>query len=351
MCPSNFSAGSHSDPEDRRETVSLVIPVFNEEAIVPHLIREIEQYRRDHAFVTRVIIVDDGSTDGTVPELKRLTTNLEGYSLVSFSRNFGHQIAITAGLYYVETDAAVILDADLQDPLAVVTEMVDHWHHGYDVAYGLRRHRKGESFFKKITAAAFYRFFRLMTDIEMPLDTGDFRLISRPVIEAFKQLGEQRPFVRGLVSWLGFSQVAVPYDREQRAAGTPKYTYRRLLQMALDGLASFSDKPLRLAVRMGLFVSVFAGFGGAVWAVAAKYYFHSAMSGWASLMIVIVFFGGLNLFFMGLVGSYLARVFDQAKDRPRYIVRSEWHSEGHTLPHATRGALEERMEVSEPDQV
>lgn len=352
MCPSVFPAGSVPEIEERRETVSLVIPVFNEEAVVPHLVREIEAYRRDHPFVTRVIIVDDGSTDATVTELKRLTAALPGYCIVSFSRNFGHQIAITAGLHYVETDAAVILDADLQDPLAVITEMVDCWRRGYDVAYGLRRRRKGESVFKRFTAAVFYRFFRLMTDIEMPLDTGDFRLVSRRVIEAFKELDEQKPFVRGLVSWLGFPQIAVPYDREQRAAGTPKYTYRRLLQMALDGLTSFSDKPLRIAVRTGLVVSVSAGFGGALWAVAAKYYFHSAMSGWASLMIVIVFFGGLNLFFMGLIGSYLARVFDQTKDRPRYVVSSEWISDGASRSESgrERRQTEAHVELSRSDE-
>lgn len=312
----------------RRETLSFVIPVYNEEAVVPHLIREVERYRADHPFVVEVIVVNDGSTDATLPELMRITTGLSGYRIVSFSRNFGHQLAITAGLHHVETDAAVILDADLQDPLHVVNEMVAHWRNGYDVAYGLRRRRKGEPLLKRLTAAVFYRFFRLMTDIEMPLDTGDFRLVSKPVIEVFKSLREQRPFVRALVSWIGFSQIAVPYDREQRVAGKPKYTYRRLMQMAVDGLASFSDKPLRIAVRAGLAVAVVSGIGGAVWAVAAKYIFASAMSGWASLMIVIVFFGGLNLFFMGIVGSYLARVFDQAKDRPRYVVHSVWESPG-----------------------
>jgi len=330
---------------DRRESISFVIPVFNEEAVVPHLIREVERYRADHPFVEQVVVVDDGSTDRTLFELKRLTAGLSGYRIVSFSRNFGHQLAITAGLDYARGDAAVILDADLQDPLYVVTEMVERWRQGYDVAYGLRRRRRGESIVKRATAAAFYRFFRIMTDIEMPVDTGDFRLVSRRVIEAYKDLGEQKPFVRALITWLGFSQVAVPYDREERIAGAPRYTYRRLVQMAVDGLASFSDKPLRLAVRTGLAVSILAGLGGAVWAILAKYVFETApMSGWASLMLVIAFFGGLNLFFLGLVGSYLARVFDQVKDRPRYIVRSEWTSEGAKSASAETDGLNETVD-------
>lgn len=327
--------------DESRTTVAFVIPVYNEEEVVPHLVREVERYRQDHPFVTQVIVVDDGSTDGTVSELKRLTKEIPGYTVVSFSRNFGHQLAITAGLDHVDADAAVILDADLQDPLAVVTEMVSYWRAGYDVAYGMRRQRKGESVLKRLTAAAFYRFFRLMTDVEMPLDTGDFRLVSRRVIEEYRRLDEQRPFVRALVSWLGFSQIAVPYDREERVAGRPKYTYRRLMQMAVDGLASFSDKPLRIAVRAGLVVSVLAALGGTVWAVTAKYVFGTPVTGWASLMIVIVFFGGLNLFFLGLVGSYLARVFEQTKGRPRYIVRGQWDSAGQS------GRAPERMLESE----
>ena len=339
-----FAANPTGTPlEDRRETVTFVIPVFNETEVLPELLREIERYRLDHSFVSDVLFVDDGSTDGTADTIRQLTRGLAGYHVISFSRNFGHQLAITAGLQHVTTDAAVILDADLQDPLHVVTEMVERWHEGYDVAYGMRRMRRGESLVKRATAALFYRFFRLMTDIEMPLDAGDFRLVSRRVIDAFKELKEQRPFVRALIPWLGFPQVAVPYDREKRFAGTPKYTYRKLVQMAIDGLASFSDKPLRIAVRVGLILAVVSGIGGAVWAVAAKYVFQSALSGWASLMMVIAFLGGLNLFFMGLVGSYIARVFDQTKERPRYVIADRWSSAAVT----TRVAPEIEAEIGD----
>ncbi|HYE59319.1 MAG TPA: glycosyltransferase family 2 protein, partial [Rhodothermales bacterium] len=217
---------------DRRETVALVIPLFNEEAVLPLLIEEIERFRAARPEVTQVVLVDDGSRDTTLALARRLIEGRPGYVLVAFARNFGHQLAVTAGLHVVDTDAAIILDADLQDPLDVAGQMIDRWREGYDVVYGVRETRDGESAFKKLTAAAFYRFFRWATDLEMPLDTGDFRLMSRRVIEAYKQLHEQQPFVRGLVSWLGFNQVGLPYRRAARAAGETKYPLKKMLRFA-----------------------------------------------------------------------------------------------------------------------
>lgn len=312
---------------DRRESVSLVIPLYNEAEVVPHLIREIERFRAVCPEVDQIVLVDDGSVDETALLIREHTTHLRGYKLVSFSRNFGHQIAITAGLELVESDAAVILDADLQDPLSAVLTMIRRWQEGFDVVYGVRTERKGDSSFKRLTAALYYRLFRWMTDVQMPADAGDFRLISRQVIDAYSRIGEQKPFVRGMIAWLGFNQVGIEYSREERIAGQTKYTLARMLRLAIDSLTSFSEKPLRIAVRLGLATSILSVLFAVGWVVLAKYVLETAITGWASLVLVITFFGGLNLFFIGLVGLYLSRVFDEVKGRPRYIVKSTWTSD------------------------
>ncbi len=309
-----------------RETVSLVIPLYNEAEVVPHLIREIERFRESCPEVDQIILVDDGSGDETAALIRKSTARLRGYRLLSFSRNFGHQIAITAGLDLVESDAAVILDADLQDPLYAVQMMIERWKEGFDVVYGVRKERPGDSRFKRLTAALYYRFFRWMTDVQMPVDTGDFRLISRRVIDAYSRVHEQKPFVRGMISWLGFNQVGIEYSREERVAGQTKYTFRRMFRLATDSLTSFSEKPLRIAVRIGLATSMFSVLFAVTWVILAKYVLETAITGWASLILVVTFFGGLNLFFIGLVGLYLSRVFDEVKGRPRYIVKSTWRS-------------------------
>ena len=316
-------------PLDRRETVAFVIPLFNEEAVFPLLFEALEAYRAAHPEVVQVVFVDDGSRDRTSELVRRATESRAGYVLVSFSRNFGHQLAVTAGLHFVEADAAVIMDADLQDPLAVVTEMIEKWREGYDVVYGVRRQRVGESSFKRATAALFYRLFRRMTDLDIPLDTGDFRLIGRPVIEAYKRIEEQQPFVRGLIAWLGFNQTGIPYDRAPRAAGKTKYPLRKMLRLASGSLVSFSDKPLRLAVQLGLGVA-FLSFVGLVWVLIAKYGFAAVIPGWSSLIFVAFFFGGIQLFFLGVLGVYLARVSDEVRRRPRYIVQDLWTSDAET---------------------
>ncbi len=312
---------------DRRETVALVIPLYNEAEVVPHLIREIEGFRMERHEVDQIVLVDDGSVDETAALIREHTAKLRGYQLLCFSRNFGHQIAITAGLELVESDAAVILDADLQDPLSAIHTMIERWKEGFDVVYGVRSERKGDSGLKRLTAAMYYRFFRWMTDVQMPVDAGDFRLISRQVINAYSRVSEQKPFVRGMISWLGFNQVGIEYSREERVAGHTKYTFGRMFRLAVDSLTSFSEKPLRIAVRLGLATSIFSVLFAVGWVILAKYVLETAITGWASLVLVITFFGGLNLFFIGLVGLYLSRVFDEVKARPRYIIKSTWTSE------------------------
>ncbi len=321
----------------RRETVAFIIPLYNEEAVFPRLLEEIEAFRTHHPEVTQVFFVDDGSTDQTAKLVRSMTEDKDGYMLLRFSRNFGHQLAITAGMNFVTTDAAVILDGDLQDPLHVVAEMIEKWREGYDVVYGVRHERPGDGFFKRHTTRLFYRFFQRMTDIGAPLDAGDFRLVSRAVLDAYREIHEQQPFVRGLIAWLGFNQIGVPYERPPRAAGVSKYPFRKLLQLAFDGLASFSGRPLRYAVRLGLLVSA-CSLLGLVVVVILKLRMGNIIPGWSSLIFAAFFFGGLQLFFLGVVGSYLARVYDEVKARPRYVIRDFWQSRPVGPLHAHRPA-------------
>jgi len=278
-----------------------------------------------------VLFVDDGSTDASARCIQSDGSGLENVSIVSFSRNFGHQVAVTAGLNLCQADAAIVMDADLQDPPEVAGQMIDVWKEGFDVVYGRRLERKQTGWFERVTAGLYYRFFRSFTGVDAPLDTGDFRLISRPVLDAYGELGEQQPYVRGLISWLGFRQTAVDYVRPGRAAGKTKYPWRRRFDLALDGLASFSGKPLRFAMRLGLLISA-GSVLGLVWVLFTKYVFETAITGWASLIFAAFFFGGVQLFFLGVIGSYLARVYDEVKGRPRYVIRSSWRSESEDVP-------------------
>lgn len=317
-------------------SLALVIPVYNEAAMLPELVSAIEAYRRARPWLGQVILVDDGSTDGSADLARNLCEGRQGYEVVVFSRNFGHQVAVTAGLDLADADAVVVMDADLQDPLDVIDTMVERWREGYDVVYGIREAREGETRFKRWTATLFYRLFRWTTDLELPVDAGDFRLVTRRVISAYRRIAEQQPFVRGLISWLGFNQIGIPYVRARRAAGSTKYTVRRMMRLAMNSITSFSDKPLRVAVRLGLLISAGSLVGGAVWAILAKVVLRTAITGWASLLVVIVFFGGVQLFFLGLVGLYLARVYEEVKGRPRYVLRGIWRSDESEPDRASR---------------
>lgn len=316
--------------EDRAvSSVVLVIPLFNEESVLPLLIEEIEAFRSHRKENISVLFVDDGSTDASNALVRTMTAELPGYGIMRFSRNFGHQLAVTAGLQQVdrEADAAIIMDADLQDPLDIAGLMIDEWKKGYDVVYGVRTRRAGTSILARVLYRAYYRFFSRFTDLDAPLDAGDFRLLSRRVIRAYQEFGEQQPYVRGLVAWLGFRQTGIEYSRPARAAGKSKYSWRNLFRLGFDGIASFSGKPLRYAVKFGLLLSVLSVFG-LIWAVVEKLVLNTDVPGWASLVFIGFFFGGLQLFFLGVLGSYVARVYDEVKSRPRFIVQDEWISCG-----------------------
>src|SRR4051794_35135864 len=269
-----------------RPEVSLVIPIFNEEAVLPRLDERVLALLDKLALSCEVVFVDDGSKDRSLELLRAMVDREPRYRAVSFSRNFGHQRAITAGMDAARGKAVVVMDADLQDPPEVILEMIAKWRDGYDVVYGRRRSRAGETTFKLLTARVFYRLFAAMIPIEVPLDTGDFRLMSRRVVVAMRELRETHLFVRGLVAWLGFKQTAVEYDRQARAAGETKYPLRKMLGFAFDGIASFSILPLRLATYLGLGVGA-ASVLYATFAVFAHFIFAATVPGWTTTVVIV----------------------------------------------------------------
>jgi dolichol-phosphate mannosyltransferase len=302
----------------QRPTLSLIIPVYNEEATIAELDRRLKGFLSEMDETWEVVFVDDGSQDRTPEMLNELAAAEPRYKVISFSRNFGHQAAITAGMDHAEGDAVVIMDADLQDPPEVVTDMMGKWREGYDVVYGQRSIRHGESFFKRATAAAFYRLLRMLLPIEVPLDTGDFRLMSRRVILSMRALREQHRFVRAMVSWVGFKQAAVQYERPERFAGETKYSLGKMMRFAIDGITSFSIVPLRLATWLGLLSGLVAivTSGWAVYAAIAG----RTVPGWATIMIAVALAASAQLIMTGILGEYIGRIYEEVKRRPLYVV-------------------------------
>ena len=302
----------------QRPALSLIIPVYSEEAILAELDRRLKAFLSEIDETWEVVFIDDGSHDNTSAGLSRLAAEEPRYKVISFSRNFGHQIAITAGMDRAEGDAVVIMDADLQDPPEVVAEMIQKWREGYDVVYGQRSTRHGESIFKRVTAAAFYRLLRMLLPIEVPLDTGDFRLMSRQVVLSMRALREQSRFVRAMVSWVGFKQTAVHYERPERFAGETKYPLRKMLRFAVDGITSFSIVPLRMATWLGL-------LSGLVAIVTSGWAVYSAVTGetvpgWATIMIAVALAASAQLIMTGVLGEYIGRIYEEVKRRPLYVV-------------------------------
>jgi dolichol-phosphate mannosyltransferase len=270
--------------------------------------------------IWEVVFVDDGSSDQSRMLLSRLCATDERFKLVGLSRNFGHQLAITAGMDYATGQAVVVMDADLQDPPEVVLEMLARHREGFDVVYGVRNRRSGETVFKRATAAAYYRLLRAMVGVPIPLDAGDFRLLGRPVVTALQALRETNRFVRGMVSWVGFRQTAVYYDRPVRFAGETHYPLRKMIRFALDGIASFSTLPLRLAVWLGVAAGL-VGLLVAVWAAYAKFVAHATLPGWTALMVAICLAASAQLLMIGVLGDYVGRIYEEVKRRPLYIVQ------------------------------
>jgi glycosyltransferase involved in cell wall biosynthesis len=302
-----------------RPTLSLVLPIYNEEDVIPELHRRLQDFLAKLPLETEVLFVNDGSRDRSMELLRDIAEGEARYRILSFARNFGHQTAITAGVDYARGKAVVVMDADLQDPPEVVLEMVARWREGFDVVYGRRRKREGETWFKLLTARWFYRVFAAMIPNEVPLDTGDFRLMSRRVVVALRELRETHRFVRGMVAWIGFKQTEVLYDRPGRFAGETKYPLRKMVRFAVDGITSFSILPLRFSTYLGMLMST-ASVGVIVWALLAKYVFRQTVQGWTAIVIIIAIFASVQLLMIGILGEYIGRIYEEVKRRPLYIV-------------------------------
>lgn len=301
--------------------LSIVVPCYNEDAVLWELHRRlVAVLEQIHDTSFEIVYTDDGSHDQTPDVLRQLQASDSRVRVVSLSRNFGHQIAVTAGLEHAGGDAVVIIDADLQDPPEVVPEMIARWRDGYHVVYGLRRKRAGETTFKRWTAKAFYRLINKLSEIEIPLDVGDFRLLDRKVVDALLAMPERDRFLRGMVSWIGFKQVAVIYDRAARSAGQSKYPLMKMLRFAVDSVISFSFVPLRLAIWVG-FGAIAASFAGIVYALVIRLYTTDWVRGWTSIFTAVLFLGGVQLITLGIVGEYVGRIYAEVKLRPLYVVR------------------------------
>lgn len=306
------------------KTISVIIPIFNEASIIKILTAALEErlLSKLTSYEIEVIFVDDGSTDESFELLTQAVQDDPRFKLIRFSRNFGHQLAITAGMDQACGDAIVVMDADLQDPPEVIVEFVEKWEEGHHVVYGVRRQRAGESAFKLLTAKWFYRILSALTNIDIPVDTGDFRLIDRQVCDAYGKIREHNPYVRGLISWLGFRQTGVPYNRAARAAGTTKYPLMRMIKFALDAITSFSIIPLRLCTLTG-FAMLVVCLVGILYFLYAKIVAQSIVPGMTATVIILLFFSGVQLTAMGVIGEYIARIFFESKGRPRYVVQDK----------------------------
>jgi glycosyltransferase involved in cell wall biosynthesis len=311
-----------AEPVPARPTLSLILPVFNEEEIIPELDKQLQAFLKELGESAEVVFVNDGSRDRSLEMLRELAAREPRYKIVSFSRNFGHQIAITAGLDRVCGSAVVVMDADLQDPPEVVREMIAKWREGYQVVYGVRRRREGETIFKRFTAAAFYRVLGALIGIQIPADAGDFRLMSADVVSALRSLRETHRFVRGMVSWVGFRQTAVYYDRPGRFAGETKFPLRKMVRFAIDGITSFSTVPLRVATWLGMLAGLI-GVGASAWAVFEKFFGVGTVQGWTTIMIAVSLGSAAQLLMTGILGEYVGRIYEEVKRRPLYVVSEE----------------------------
>lgn len=307
---------------NKTNKISIVLPVYNEEAGIKNTIEVLENFVECQIETYEIIFVDDGSVDSSVDIIRHAQSQYENIRLVEFSRNFGHQLAITAGIRYAKGDAVVVMDADLQDPPSVIPNMIEKWQEGFDVVYGKRLIREGESFFKRFSAKAFYRVMHKVANVDIPLDTGDFRLMDRKVVDALSKLNEPEPFVRGLVSWVGFKQTAVTYERQERNAGVTKYPLTKMIRLASDGITSFSEIPLKIVNYTG-FISIIAGI---IYGLITVFTGISTLTFAISLMCVL---SGMIMLALGIIGDYLYRTFDASKHRPQYVVSNSYGFNNH----------------------
>ncbi|HDR4724901.1 TPA: glycosyltransferase family 2 protein [Bacillus thuringiensis] len=303
-----------------QKLISVVVPMYFEEEVAQECYNRLKSVMLQNDINYEFVFVNDGSTDRTMEILSEIAANDYRTKIVDFARNFGHQIAVTAGIAAAKGDAIVIIDADLQDPPEVIPELIAKWEEGYEVVYAKRKQRKGETWFKLLTAKYFYKFLNYMSDIDIPKDTGDFRIIDRKVADVFNQMTERNRFIRGMMSWVGFRQTYVEYERDERFAGETKYPLKKMIKFASDGIIAFSTKPLRIVMTLGL-LSVLISIIVLLYTITVKIIGTGTQTGWASIMVAITFFSGIQLLGLGIVGQYIARIYDESKNRPIYIVK------------------------------
>jgi dolichol-phosphate mannosyltransferase len=319
--------------------LSIVVPVFNEEAVIEELHSRLTRVAADLEESYEILYVNDGSKDRSMNLLEDLVKRDPHVRVIQFARNFGHQVAITAGMEHAQGEAVVVIDADLQDPPELIGPMLAKWREGYDVVYAVREKRQGDTFFKRATAAIFYRLLKRITNVDIPLDTGDFRLMSRRAIDAMKLFSERNRFVRGLVSWIGFKQTGITFVRAERFAGETKYPLKKMLRFAMDGIVTFSFLPLQMATYLGFMVSGLS-FLGILWVLYMRMFTQETIVGWASLMVIALFLGGVQLITLGVIGEYIGRIYDEVKRRPLYLIQERLGfdnavASGKGGPHAT----------------
>ena len=313
------------------ELISVVVPMYSEEAVAEECCKRLTDICKANGLRYELVFVNDGSTDRTLEILESLAKKDSHVKVISFSRNFGHQIAVSAGIDRARGDAVIIMDADLQDPPELIPDMINLWKQGYEVVYAKRKCREGETWFKLMTAKIFYRVLNKLSDTVIPEDTGDFRLMDRKVVEVFRNMPEKNRFVRGMVSWLGFRQIPIEYERKERFAGETKYPLKKMIRFAMDGMFSFSSKPVKFVEYAGLSCILIA------FCIFA-YYLSSTLAGryglptlWASVAAIVIFLGGIQLLSAGVLGEYISRISDESKRRPLYIIEREVNMDKGTI--------------------
>jgi dolichol-phosphate mannosyltransferase len=305
---------------DNEIVYSIIAPIFNELGNIPELFRRVKETMENTGETWELLLIDDGSTDGSTDQIRDLATQDFHIKPVIFARNFGHQIAVTAGLDYALGQAVVIIDADLQDPPEVILDMISKWKEGYEVVYAQRSEREGESWLKLLTASIFYRLIYRITDVNIPMDTGDFRLLDRKVVDVMKGMRERHRFLRGMSSWVGFKQTGVLYKRAARYSGETKYPYKKMIKFASDAITSFSYFPLQLAMYLG-FITAGISIIAIPVVIISRIVGSHAFTGQATTLIAVLFLGGVQLISLGILGEYIGRLYDEAKGRPLYIIR------------------------------
>lgn len=302
--------------------VSVIVPMYYEEEVAEECYNRLKKVLDElsEKYLYEIIFINDGSKDKTLNILENIANENKNVKVISFSRNFGHQCAVTAGLKYITGDAIVIIDADLQDPPELIPEMLKLWEDGNEVIYGKRKSREGESKFKLLTASMFYKTLNALSDVEIPKDTGDFRLVDRKVVEVINSLPEHNKFLRGLFSWVGFKQIPFEYERKERVAGKTKYPLSKMLKLAQDGIFSFSTKPLRIVGTMGI-ISILISIIILIYSILSYIFnWNDLASGWTSMMVTMTFLGGMILISLWMIGEYVGRIYDETKRRPEYII-------------------------------